>query len=167
MKSRIFLTVAAALSLPSLCFSVVAATSADNPLQLSRPRTVTLVVADLSKEVEWYQTVLGFHETQKTPAIDPNAAEQVGRIELAGFRLHLVAHKGSRRPAPLQDYRPAANLLQGLSHFSFESTNLDEIYKWLTAHNVEVQAVRDSANKLRMMRFSDPEGNEIHIELPN
>jgi hypothetical protein len=31
----------------------VAQATADNPLQLSPPRTVTLVVADLKKQIEW------------------------------------------------------------------------------------------------------------------
>jgi catechol 2,3-dioxygenase-like lactoylglutathione lyase family enzyme len=170
MKINPVLTGATALLLLALgsATSATAQAPADNPLRLSAPRTVTIVVADLNKEVEWYEKVLGFHESVKIPAIDPNATEQVGRIELAGFRLHLVVHKGSRRPAPLKDYRPGDNALQGMSHFSFESTNLDEISKWLMAHGVEVQEIRvQNSNALRMMRFSDPEGNEIHIELPN
>jgi catechol 2,3-dioxygenase-like lactoylglutathione lyase family enzyme len=169
MSIKYVLTGAVALWIVALASSVPAAEAqADNPLNLLPPRTVTVVVADLHKEVEWYEKVLGFHETVKTPAINPDATEQVGRLEVAGFRLHLVVHKGSRRPAPLKDYKAGVNALQGMSHFSFESTNLDAIYNWLTAHAVEVEAIRDNKTKaLRMMRFNDPEGNEIHIELPN
>jgi hypothetical protein len=89
-------------------------------------------------------------------------------IELAGFRLHLVNHKGSRRPAPPEDYQAGANLLQVFFQFSFESTRLEDTYKWLMAHGVKLDAARDKqTNTLKMMRFNDPEGNEIHIEPPN
>jgi catechol 2,3-dioxygenase-like lactoylglutathione lyase family enzyme len=136
----------------------------DNPMQLSMPRTVTIVVADLDKEVEWYKTVLGFKVNPKfgggTP--NPNATDRVKRIELVGFRLDLVWHKGSTRPVPPEHYQ------EGIDHFSFETTAMDEDYKWLTAHGVTIDAVRDKkTNALKIMRFHDPEGNEIHVETPN
>ena len=139
--------------------------AADNPMQLSMPRTVTIVVADLDKEVEWYKSVLGFKVNPKfggggTP--NPNATDRVKRIELVGFRLDLVWHKGSTRPVPPEHYQ------EGIDHFSFETTAMDEDFKWLTDHGVTIDAVRDKkTNALRIMRFHDPEGNEIHVETPN
>ena len=140
--------------------------SADNPMQLTMPRTVTIVVANLDKEVEWYQTVLGFKVNQKFGggggAPNPNATDRVKRIELVGFRLDLVWHKGSTRPAPPEHYQ------EGVDHFSFETTAMDQDYKWLTDHGVTIDAVRDKkTNALKIMRFHDPEGNEIHVETPN
>lgn len=155
---------AIALTLLSLGASPTAFSqaTADNPLQLSPPRTVTLVVADLNKQIEWYETVLGFHDTKKFGQGNPDANDRAVRIERAGFRLDLVWHKGSTRPPPPSRYH------EGYSHISFETTALDEAYKWLTAHGVTIDAVRDkSTNALRIMRFKDPEGNEIHIEAPN
>jgi catechol 2,3-dioxygenase-like lactoylglutathione lyase family enzyme len=137
---------------------------ADNPMQLSMPRTVTIVVRDLDKEVDWYETVLGFKESKRFGSgnPNPNATDRVKRIELVGFRLDLVWHKGSTRPAPPEHYQ------EGIDHFSFETTAMDEDYKWLTQHGVKIDAVRDKkTNALRIMRFDDPEGNEIHVELPN
>jgi catechol 2,3-dioxygenase-like lactoylglutathione lyase family enzyme len=156
------------LSLLPLCFSkpTLAQANADNPLQLSPPRTVTLVVADLDREVSWYETVLGFHDTKKFGQNErPEATDKVRRIELAGFRLDIVWHKGTTHPTPPQPFSYSTE--PGWSHISFESTNLDESFKWLTAHNVEIEAARDKAGALRILRFHDPEWNEIHIELPN
>lgn len=141
--------------------------SADNPMHLSPPRTVTMVVADLEKEAEWYETVLGFRDTKKfgTGAPNPNATERVKRLEFVGFRIDMVWHKGSTRPA----MKAYSNELEGYNHISFETTDMDDDYKWLTAHGVtDIDTMRDKkTNALRIMRFHDPEGNEIHIELPN
>lgn len=138
---------------------------ADNPLQLSPPRTVTMVVVDLDKEVKWYEDVLGFHENKAMNA-NPNASVRVKGVELNGFRLHIVWLKGTTRPAPPVPFNYST--LVGWNHISFETTNLDEDYKWLTAHNVAIDAIHDKkTNGLRTLRFHDPEGNEIHIETPN
>ncbi len=162
MKLNLVNIAATALTLLTLAAStpLLAQATADNPLQLAPPRTVTLVVADLDREIAWYATVLGFHDTKK---FGPGTAnDRAVRIERAGFRLDLVWHKGSTRPPPPALYN------EGYSHVSFETTAIDEAYKWLTAHSVVIDAVRDkNTNALRIMRFKDPEGNEIHIEIPN
>jgi glyoxylase I family protein len=136
---------------------------AENPPQLSSPRTVTLVVADLAKEVEWYGTVLGFQDTHQFEGKgkpDPN--NRAIRIALNGFRLDLVWHRGSTRPPPPALYQ------EGYSHISFETQEIDKSYAWLTAHGIAIDAVRDPRTQgLKILRFHDPEGNEIHIELPN
>lgn len=154
----------AVLAQPST--TALAQGAADDPLHLSPPRTVTLVVADFDKEVSWYETVLGFHQVKGFGTNNPNAENRVSRIELNGFRLDIVWHKGASRPAPAEPF--SYSTLVGWSHISFETTNLDEDYKWLTAHGVKIETARDkNTNALRILRFHDPEGNEIHIELPN
>ena len=139
------------------------AQSADaSSLQLLQPRTVTLVVADLPKEVAWYETVLGFHDTHQFDRGKPDPDNRVIRIALGNFRLDLVWHRGSTRPPPPALYQ------EGYSHISFETTAIDTSYAWLTAHGIAIDAVRDRTTQaLRILRFHDPEGNEIHIELPN
>jgi catechol 2,3-dioxygenase-like lactoylglutathione lyase family enzyme len=156
----------AALSVLALCVatSAPAQSTAENPMQVVAPRTVTMVVADLDKEVAWYHTILGFRDTKKfgqgTP--NPNATDRVARIELLGFRLDLVWHKGSTRPPAPEKYQ------EGWDHISFETTAMDDDYKWLTDHGIAIDAVRDKkTNALKIMRFHDPEGNEIHVESPN
>ena len=167
----IALSVLAITSLPSAGAQTPASqlapqsASVDNPMQLEMPRTVTIVVANLDKEVAWYESVLGFKVNPKFgggSVPNPNATDRVKRIELGNFRLDLVWHKGSTRPAPPEHYQ------EGIDHFSFETTAMDEDFKWLTDHGVKIDAVRDKkTNALRIMRFDDPEGNEIHVELPN
>jgi len=133
-----------------------------NSLQLLQPRTVTLVVADLPKEVEWYQTILGFHDTHQFDQGKPDPDNRAIRVALGNFRLDLVWHRGSTRPPPPARYQ------EGYSHLSFETTAIDGCYAWLRAHGIAVDAVRDRTTQgLRILRFHDPEGNEIHIELPN
>ena len=140
----------------------------DNPMHLAPTNMVTMVVADVDRETEWYVTVLGFHELAEpgTSASDPNAVDTVRKIELDGFRLHLVQHKGSTRPVVKAAY---SNELQGYDHISFQTRAIDESYKWLTAHAVtNMDITRDKkTNGLRTLKFHDPEGNEIHIELPD
>jgi catechol 2,3-dioxygenase-like lactoylglutathione lyase family enzyme len=137
----------------------------DNPLHLAPASTVTLVVADLDKEIDWWQNVLGFHETTRARA-PGNAVrtDEMRRVVLGGYRVDLVWHRGSTRPPPPALYQ------EGYSHISFtvDSKVIEEDFKWLTAHGVGIDAVRDkTTNALRIMRFHDPEGNEIHIEIPN
>jgi catechol 2,3-dioxygenase-like lactoylglutathione lyase family enzyme len=155
----------AAITLPlalGVSASALAQSAAENPPQLSPPRTVTLVVADLAKEVEWYGTVLGFQDTHQFGKGRPDADNRAIRIALNGFRLDLVWHRGSTRPPPPALYQ------EGYSHISFETTEIDRSYTWLTAHHIPIDAVRDPKTQgLKILRFHDPEGNEIHIELPN
>jgi catechol 2,3-dioxygenase-like lactoylglutathione lyase family enzyme len=135
--------------------SVPAQTPADNPLQLSASRTVTLTVADVAREAEWYVRVLGFHETMRhreTPQ------EELRRVEIDGYRVDLVWHQGSTRPAP-------SRYQEGYDHVSYQTPALEQDYKWLMAHGVKVGATRDpKSNALRRIVIHDPEGNEIRIE---
>ena len=169
MALRPMTTAAAVLTLFALAASApaLAQSPADNPLHLAPASTVTLVVADLNKEIEWWENVLGFREKKRPQAQAPTAAvrnDQMRRVELGGYRVDLVWHRGSTRPPPPALYQ------EGYSHISFtvDSTVIEEDYKWLIAHDVKIDAVRDkTTNALRIMRFHDPEGNEIHIEIPN
>jgi catechol 2,3-dioxygenase-like lactoylglutathione lyase family enzyme len=141
--------------------------SADNPMHLIPTNMVTMVVANVDREVDWYVNVLGFHELEEpgsaTPA--PNASVRVRKIELANFRLHLVQQRGSTRPPVKVAY---SNELEGYHHISFQTPSIDESYKWLTTHGVtNIDLSRDEkTNALRTMKFHDPEGNEIHVERP-
>jgi catechol 2,3-dioxygenase-like lactoylglutathione lyase family enzyme len=146
---------------------IFAQAPAENPLHLAPASTVTIVVADVNKEIDWWQNVLGFRELKRAQG-PTNAVRNDGmrRVELGGYRVDLVWHKGSTRPAA----PPPEHYYEGYSHISFtvDSTIIEANYKWLMAHGVKIDAVRDkTTNALRIMRFNDPEGNEIHIEIPN
>jgi catechol 2,3-dioxygenase-like lactoylglutathione lyase family enzyme len=128
---------------------------ADNGLHLQPPRTISLTVANLDREVDWYVKVLGGRETMRhheTPL------EELRRVEIAGYRVDLIWHQGSSRPTP-QQYQ------EGYDHISFQSTDLEADFKWLGAHGIQVEPIRDpKTNAMRRMVFHDPEGNEIRIE---
>lgn len=152
---------ASALALLALgcSVSVGAQVPADNPLQFSALHSVTLTVANLGAEVDWYEKVLGFHETMRHQELMPQ--EEMRRVEVAGNRVDLVWHRGSTRPPPVQ-YQ------EGYDHVSYQTTALEKDYQWLVAHGVKVQMLRDpKSNAIQRMVIHDPEGNEIRIEAEN
>jgi catechol 2,3-dioxygenase-like lactoylglutathione lyase family enzyme len=137
----------------------------DNPLKLSPPRSITMVVADLDNEVNWYVDVLGFHEFGSSNAT-PNDPVRVRRVEIIGYQIHIVCFKGTTARVPTEPF--SYGTLLGWNHISFGTPNLDEAYKWLSAHNVVVDADRDKAtNAISGLKFHDPEGNEIHMSKSN
>jgi catechol 2,3-dioxygenase-like lactoylglutathione lyase family enzyme len=137
----------------------------DNPLKLSPPRSITMVVADLDKEVNWYVDVLGFHEFGSSTATS-NDPVRVRRVEINGYQIHIVCFKGTIPRVPAEPF--SYGTLLGWNHISFGTPNLDEAYKWLTAHHVVVDADRDKAtNAISGLKFHDPEGNEIHMSKSN
>jgi catechol 2,3-dioxygenase-like lactoylglutathione lyase family enzyme len=137
----------------------------NNPLKLSPPRSITMVVADLDKEVNWYVDVLGFHEFGSSNAT-PNDPVRVRRVKIDGYQIHIVCFKGTAPRVPAESF--SYGTLLGWNHVSFGTPNLDEAYKWLTTHNVVVDADRDKAtNAISGLKFHDPEGNEIHMSKSN
>jgi hypothetical protein len=64
-----------------------------NPLQLS-PHHATATVANLDRESDWYRRVLGFQEVNRFKG-GPDF--EVRHLAIPGYRIDLVARKGSSR----------------------------------------------------------------------
>jgi len=131
---------------------------ADNPLQISIEH-VSVSVADLHKEVEWYTRVLGFHATthyQRAPDFELQA------MHIPGFHIDLISQQGSSRPA--SSSRPYFTQGWGLIIFR-TAGSIDSVYDQLKASGVEVTAFRDNKSKsISRVDLQDPEGNAIEIK---
>ena len=126
------------LALSVACATAIAAdlpaAVADNPLQLL-PDHATASVADLDKEVAWYEKVLGFHEVGRGGTAD----FQVSHLLLGDYRIDLAWQKGSSRGA-LESYQR-----QGWMHVVFRSPNIEAVYQQLASAGTDVR--KDSNDK--------------------
>ncbi len=135
---------------------VAAAQSSDgNPLNLISDHA-TLSVADVSKEVEWYVRVLGFHQTkheQRTPEFEQAI------VEIDGYHLDLVRQAGSTRPPNLKPF-----FQQGYLHIVFRTSTIDAVYSRLKSLGVTVGVGKNAKTQApHLLTIYDPEGNEIEI----
>lgn len=140
----------------------------DDPLQL-RPSHITLSVANIDKEAEWYHDVLGFKEYERVKhgsdfehcsleipgvyRVDLNWQEGSARHTIPGFRQSLGSGKG------------AGNMEQGYTHVVFKTPlSLDAVNRQLLAQHAVVAAAKDSHGAINNILVYDPEGNEIEIQ---
>lgn len=125
-----------------------------NPLQLSSHH-VTASVADLDKEAEWYQRVLGFRKSQR---LGNRADFAVVQMTIPGYRIDLVWQKGSSR-----QHQAEGAFEQGWLHIVFQTPAIEAAYKRLVELGTDVKADRDSHATITHLELHDPEGNEIGI----
>lgn len=138
--------------LPAL--RVSAAGTASNPLRLA-PDHATASVADLDKESQWYQHVLGFVETKRFRSADDF---EVRNLSLGDYRIDLVWKKGSSRPGEVDGY-----FKQGWMHVVFRTPSIDADYQRLVELGTDVKADRTPQSTIARLVFHDPEGNELEI----
>jgi catechol 2,3-dioxygenase-like lactoylglutathione lyase family enzyme len=110
-------------------------------------------VADIAKETEWYRRVLGFQlgETRHRPT------REVQVLLMPGFRLDLIADKGSVRPAATDVPK------QGLLKITFGTKDPEATYKRLAALGADMRVTRDAQGKVTNLNVNDPEGNTLEI----
>lgn len=146
-----FVVIQAALA--ALVPAYVAGNGVDpNPLHLA-PDHATASVADLDKESEWYEHVLGFQELSRGGQAD----FQVRHLGIPGYRIDLVWQKGSARP------HGAGASVQGWFHVVFKTDAVEADYKRLVALGTDAKADRDAQSNISRLVFHDPEGNEVEI----
>jgi catechol 2,3-dioxygenase-like lactoylglutathione lyase family enzyme len=132
----------------------IAQSSNSNPLKLS-PHHATASVADLAKEADWYEHVLGF---QRSKLLGEGTGFQMYQMSMPGYRIDLVQQKGSSRHHEAQ-----AAFEQGWLHVVFKTPDIDAAYKHLVAQATDVKAFRDEHAAITRLTFHDPEGNELEI----
>jgi catechol 2,3-dioxygenase-like lactoylglutathione lyase family enzyme len=116
---------------------------------------VTIGVADLDKEGDWYERAMGFkaNPTAHRPAYD------LRQIYIPGFRIDLMAKKGSTRA----NTEPMDNDKQGMIRVAFGSHDPDAAYKRLVAQGVKPEVTRSPQGEITSLHFNDPEGNGVEI----
>jgi len=128
----------------------------DNPLGLVIHH-VTMGVADIEKQRNFYHDVLGFSVGlfRNRPQFDHQ------QMHIPGFRLDMIGQKGSTRPTPVM-----GNDKQGWLHIDFATQDADAIYHRLKDKGVQVAPGRMEGNKVASFKVTDPEGNQIEITQP-
>jgi len=136
--------------------AAAAAHDIDNPLGLTINHA-TMGVADLEKQRAFYHTVLGFSIGlfRNRPQFDHQ------QMHIPGFRLDMIAQKGSTRPSPSM-----GNDKQGWLHIDFAVTDADTTYHHLKDSGVSVVPGRMEGDKVASMMVTDPEGNKVEITQP-
>jgi catechol 2,3-dioxygenase-like lactoylglutathione lyase family enzyme len=125
-----------------------------NPLNLS-PNHVTASVANLDREADWYERVLGFHRSKLLGGRKDFGLYQ---MTMPGNRIDLLWQMGSSR-----QQQQKGSFEQGWFHVVFNSPDLDAAYKYLVAQGTDVKPQRDSQQHIVELRIHDPEGNEIGL----
>jgi catechol 2,3-dioxygenase-like lactoylglutathione lyase family enzyme len=116
---------------------------------------VTIGVADLDKEADWYERVLGV----KANPVAHRPEYDLRQIFIPGFRIDLMLKKGSTRASS----EPMDNDKQGLIRVGFASHDTEAAYKRLMAQGVKPQASRNQQGEITSLHFNDPEGNGLEI----
>lgn len=146
-----FLAVGFAVAAPA-----VAQSGKSNPLKLS-PHHATASVADLGKEADWYERVLGF-QRNIPPGGGVAGNLQMYQMTIPGYRIDLIQQKGSTR-----QHEASGASEQGWLHVVFKSPDIDAAYKYLVEQATDVKATKDEHSVLTRLTFHDPEGNELEI----
>jgi catechol 2,3-dioxygenase-like lactoylglutathione lyase family enzyme len=130
---------------------------ADTPLQLT-PDHATVSVADLDREVAWFQRVLGFKVAERIKGAD----FEVVHMTIPTFRIDVSAHKGAvghRGPDPGMEL--------GWMHIVFKTPDIEAAYNQLVALQADVKEYKNKDSTINRLLVHDPEGNEIEIQPPD
>jgi catechol 2,3-dioxygenase-like lactoylglutathione lyase family enzyme len=140
------------------------------------PDHAALSVADIRREAEWYERVLGFKLLNKytehvTASMAPDNPDFINwHLEIPGYRIDLIQYKGSKRPPPVDP----VYLQQGWVHVVFHVEDVAAALKTLQALQVKVDVTYLCDHNVRQakpcengvpiqMYFYDPEGNQLEI----
>jgi catechol 2,3-dioxygenase-like lactoylglutathione lyase family enzyme len=124
-----------------------------NPMQL-QGEYVILSVANMDKEVTWYERMLGFREIERH--VGPHSKE----VKLStgdAYDIELVWRKGSVRP------KETGYLRQGWMHVVFTTRAIDAAYERLKKLRSGVYANYNDQGHIWRIYLHDPDGNEIEI----
>jgi catechol 2,3-dioxygenase-like lactoylglutathione lyase family enzyme len=128
---------------------------------------VSISVADLDAQVDWYRRALGFGEVIERYEL-PEPPVRTAVLQAApGVRIEMIERNGSERTG---DYRDPLDMTrsQGYGHWAVDVDDLDAAFTWLLdAGASEVWAPADAvAPGARFAYVKDPEGNLIELIQP-
>ncbi len=104
-----------------------------NPLETIRPHAITMSVPDLDPAVRWYSEKLGFQEVQRKRY--PEFKTALAFLELNGYRVELIEDGNSQSSIRRAD-PPAHTAIQGISQFSFLTTDLGGVRNELVRRGI-------------------------------
>jgi len=125
-----------------------------NPLHLSTNH-FTASVADLERETDWYERVLGF---RRSKLLGGRKDFGLYQMTMPGNRIDLVWEQGSSRHRQSE-----GRLEQGWLHVVFNTPDLNVAYQYLVAQGTDVKIDRDEQQRIVHLTLHDPEGNEIGL----
>jgi catechol 2,3-dioxygenase-like lactoylglutathione lyase family enzyme len=128
---------------------------------------VSISVADLDAQVDWYRRALGFTEVVERYEL-PEPPVRTAVLQAApGVRIEMIERHGSERAG---DYRDPLDMTrsQGYGHWAVDVDDLDAAFTWLLdAGASEVWPPADAvAPGARFAYVKDPEGNLIELIQP-
>jgi catechol-2,3-dioxygenase len=116
---------------------------------------VTIGVADVDKEADWYERAIGV----KATPVAHRPAYDLRQIFIPGFRIDLLFKKGSTRAGS----GPMDNDNQGLIRVGFGAHDTQAALKRLVAQGVKPEVTRNPQGEITSLHFNDPEGNGVEI----
>jgi catechol 2,3-dioxygenase-like lactoylglutathione lyase family enzyme len=125
-----------------------------NPMQL-RPDHLTASVANLDKEVAWYERVFGMSAT-----VSHNRGPDFKVVHLslgAVYHIDLAWQRGSVRQKEANYFR------QGWEHVVFTTPAIEAAYKRLIELGTDARPDRNAQGLIWRIFVHDPEGNEIEM----
>ena len=130
-----------------------------NPLTTVRPNAVTMSVPELDLAVRWYSEKLGFREVQRKSYHEFKTL--LAFLELNGYRVELI-EDGSSQPGARRADPPAHTAIQGISQFSFLTTDLDGVRNELVRRGVPIAWEFENAElKIKFLFIRDLNSNLI------
>jgi len=132
-----------------------------NPLETIRPHAITMSVPNLDRAVRWYSEKLGFREVQRKSY--PEFKTSLAFLELNGYRVELI-EDGNSKPSTKRADPPVHTALQGISQFSFLTTDLGGVRNELVRRGVSIAWEFENVELgLKFMFICDLNGNLIQF----
>lgn len=130
-----------------------------NPLETVRPQAVTMSVPELDPAVRWYSEKLGFQEIQRKSY--PEFKTSLAFLELNGYRVELI-EDGNSQPGVRRTDPPGHTAIQGISQFSFLTTDLAGVRSELVCRGVSITWEFENAELgVKFLFIRDLNGNLI------
>lgn len=116
---------------------------------------VAIIVSDIEKSLEFYDSALGFKVRERTFRKDRNS----WKVDLVNGDVELELFTFPHAPA-----RPSYPEAQGLRHLAFSVEDIEKCHMDLKAKNISVEEIRvDLLTGKKFFFFADPDNQPLEI----
>jgi glyoxylase I family protein len=115
---------------------------------------VSLAVTNLEHAKHFYKNILQFQEIERPDFGFPGAWFQIGSQQL-----HLIVHEQAKT------LRINRGINSRDGHFAIRIQDYDAALKYLTEHNIEIEAKPNSKSGFKQIFCCDPDGNLIELNV--